>query len=132
MFDPERLGFLHRIHMAEMFDATGLLAEPLARQLTRHREYILHLLREMLGPQAPQRAVEWCELSIVGQCFMAAPAPDGKGPRIIFGLDAKEVDRLAEHILTFSLAGIEAVRRQIREHPERSQNAPDTLSEDLR
>ena len=118
MFDPERLGYLHRIRMAEMFDATGLLEEPLRRQLAQNRGHVLRILRELLGPQASQRDVEWCELSIVGQCFMASPGPDGKGPGVIFGLDATEVDRLAEHILMFSLAGVEAIGRKMRERTE--------------
>jgi hypothetical protein len=97
--------------MAEMFDPTGLLEEPLGRRLAQDREHILRILREILGPQVPQKDVEWCELSIVGQCLMAAPGPRDQGPRVIFGLDATEVDRLAEHILMFSLAGIEAICR---------------------
>lgn len=116
MFDPERLGYLHRIRMAEMFDPTGLLKEQLERRLTQIRKYILTILRELLGPDVSQNDVEWCELSIVGQCFMAVPGPDGKGPRMIFGLTAAEVDRLTNHILTFSLAGIKAVRRKAHEH----------------
>ncbi len=115
MFDPERLGYLHRIRMAEMFDATGLLVEPLNRRLAQDREHVLRILRELLGPEALQREVEWCELSIVGQCFMAIPGPDEKGPRVIFGLNATEVDHLADHILMFSLAGVEAIRRKSKE-----------------
>lgn len=129
MFDPERLGYLHRIRMAEMFDPTGLLAEPLGRSLAQDRECILGILREFLGPQALQRDVEWCELSIVGQCLMAAPGPDGKGPRVIFGLDAAEVDRLAEHVLMFSLAGIEAIRRKRNEYPDPVHHVGDANSD---
>jgi AcrR family transcriptional regulator len=123
MFDPERLGYLHQIRMAEMFDPTGLLAEPLGRRLAQDREHILKILRELLGPQASQKDVEWCEMSIIGQCFMGAHGPRDEGPRAIFGLDATEVDRLAEHILTFSLAGIEAICRKSRERAEFVQGA---------
>lgn len=116
MFDPELLGDPHRIRMAELFDPTGLLDELMARQLARDREHVQRILRELLGPEASQRDVEWCELSIVGQCFMAAPGPRDKDHRVIFGLDAAEVDRLAEHILRFSLAGIKAIRRKSKKH----------------
>ena len=109
MFDPEHLGGLHRIRMAEMFDPTGLLEESLARHLARDRAHIQKLLREMLGPDVPQRDVDWCELSVVGQCFMSGPGPSGKGPRAVFGLDATNLDRLADHIQTFSMAGIKAI-----------------------
>jgi AcrR family transcriptional regulator len=112
VFDPERLGSLHRICMAEMFDPTGVLAEPLARRLAQDRDHVLNILRELLGPQVTQEDVESCELSIVGQCIMASPAPGDRGPRAIFGLTAADVDRLTEHILRFSLAGIKAIARK--------------------
>lgn len=111
MFDPERLGDLHRIRMAELFDPTGLLKEMLARQLARDREHIQRILREMLGPDAPPRAVDWCEMSIVAQCFIAGRGPADRGPRAMFGLHPADVRLLARHILEFSLGGIRAVRR---------------------
>ena len=126
MFDPERLGHLHRIRMAEMFDPTGLLAEPLERRLAQDRKHILSILRELLGPDAPQRDLEWCEMSIVGQCFMGAPGPNDEGPRVVFGLEAKDVDRLAQHVLVFSLAGVQAIRGEINERTEPAESASRT------
>jgi len=127
MFDPELLGDAHRIRMAEMFDPTGLLEELLARQLAHDRKHILSALRELMGPQAPHRDVEWCEMSIVSQCFIAAPGPSDKVPRDIFGLNASEVDRLAEHILTFSMAGIQAVRRKSNVYSKGERNRTENL-----
>lgn len=112
MFDPERLGRLHGIRMAEMFDSTSLLEDLLERQLAHDREVIQRVLRELLGPQASQREVEWCEMSVVSQCFIAGPGPGprNKGPRVTFGLEAAGIDRLTAHITAFSLAGIAAIR----------------------
>jgi len=112
MFDPVRLGYLHHIRMGEMFEPTGLLDDLLERTLARARRQILGILRELLGPQVPERDVAWCEMSIVGQCFMGAPGPRDKGPRVVFGLSASDVDRLADHILRFSLAGVRAIREK--------------------
>lgn len=111
MFDPELLGDLHRIRMAEIFDSTGLLENLLEEQLARDREHVQKSLRELLGPDTTQRAIDWCEMSIVGQCFIGPPGPSDKGPRKIFGFKASEVHLLAEHIFRFSLAGVEAIRR---------------------
>jgi len=117
MFDPEHLGDLHRIRMSEMFDSTGLLEDLLEAQPARDRKHIQDVLREILGPKAKQQDIDWCELSIVGQCFMAAPGPTGKGPgpRDIFMLKPGKVDLLADHILTFSLAGIEAIHKKMEQ-----------------
>lgn len=113
MSDPERLGSLHRIHMSEMFDSTGLLTELMARRLARDRQYTLGIIGELLGPQTTKRDLEWCEMSTISQCFMAAPGPREDGPRRIFGLDAAAPADIAEHIFTFSMAGIQAIRQQI-------------------
>lgn len=112
IFDPELLGDLHRIRMAEMFDPTGVLEELLVEQLARDREYVQKCLRELLGPEASKRDVVWCEMSIVGQCFLGPPGLTDKGPRHIFGLQSTEVDLLAEHIFRFSIAGVKAIRRK--------------------
>ncbi len=112
MFDPENIGDLHQIRMSEMFEPTGLLEDLLARQLARDRELIQVILADLLGPQASQKDLDWCEMSIIGQCFIAAPVHKAGGPREIFGLDANVVEALTEHIFLFSLAGIKAVRRE--------------------
>ncbi|HPO13921.1 MAG TPA: CerR family C-terminal domain-containing protein [Candidatus Hydrogenedentes bacterium] len=122
MFDPVLLGDLHRIRMAEMFDPTGLLEDLLASQLSHDREIVQKILRALLGPEASQRDVDWCEMSIVAQCFIGAPGPPHKGPRDIFGLHAAEVDRLAGHILKFSLAGVTAIRQKSNDVKKREHN----------
>lgn len=110
MFDPENLGGLHKIRMAEMFDSTGVLEKATKRQLDEDRARIQKLLAELLGPEVPRIDLEWCEMSIISQCFVAVPAHKDKGPRKLFGLDRSVVERLARHIFEFSLAGIEAIR----------------------
>jgi AcrR family transcriptional regulator len=122
MYDPELMGDLHRIRMAEMFDPTGLLDDLLEANLAKHRRVIQRVAREFLGPKASQRDVDWCEMSVVGQCFIGGPGPVGKmppdkGPRALFGLNASEVDVLADHIHRFSLAGIKAIARKLESDP---------------
>lgn len=117
MFDPEHFGDLHRIRMAEMFDPTGLLDELLAKRLDGDRQFVQDILRDLLGPDVPRHDLEWCEMSLISQCFVAGPGPahkkhPGGGPRALFGLEAAGVDRLTDHIHTFSMAGIKAIRRK--------------------
>ncbi len=109
VFDPDELRNLHRIRMAEMFDPTGLLDEVMDQQLNKDRSYILGILRELTGPETPTRSLEWCEMSIVGQCLMVAHGPRDDRHQDIFGFNVAGVDLLAEHILEFSLAGVAAI-----------------------
>lgn len=113
-FDPERLTHLHRIRMSEMFDPTGLLDEVMERQLASDRSRILGILRELMGPDVPQRAVEWCEMSVVGQCLMVAHGPRDHRHKDIFGISEVGIDRVAQHICEFSLAGVETVARKAK------------------
>jgi len=112
LFDPDNLGARHRIRLLEVMDPTGLLEPTLSRQLEQNRKVIQHILRDLFGAAVPQRMLDWCEMSIVGQCHIAFPGPGAcGGPRKIFGLDASSVDALTEHIVRFSLAGIHELRR---------------------
>ena len=72
-----------------------------------------------MGPRTPRNALEWCEMSVVSQCVMVAGPPE-KGHRALFGLHATGVDRLTDHIVAFSLAGIEAIARKNQEHADRT------------
>ncbi|OQC04924.1 MAG: putative HTH-type transcriptional regulator YttP [Candidatus Hydrogenedentes bacterium ADurb.Bin101] len=112
LFDPEHIGDLHQIRLAEMFDPTGLLEALLERQLAQDREIIQIILADLLGPNVSKRDLDWCEMSIVGQCFIAAPVHKDGGPRKIFGLDQTVVEDLTAHIFMVSLAGIQAVRKK--------------------
>lgn len=111
-FDKEPLKHLHNIRMTEMFDRSGHLDEVMEKWLSRDRSYILGLLRQMMGPDVPQRDVEWCEMSIVSQCFVVSHRPRDDTRKDIFGIEEAGVERLAEHVQAFSLAGIKAIARK--------------------
>jgi len=118
VMNTEQFGSLHRIHMAEMFDSTGLLQEQFERRLAKDRNHVLAILSDLLGPQATKRDLEWCEMSTISQCFMAAPGPREDGPRHLFGLDTVAPNEIAEHIYSFSMAGIQAIRQKIEARGE--------------
>lgn len=119
LFDPDLVGGRHRIRMLEIAEPTGLLEPTLSDQLARARALLQDILRTLGGATLSQRDVEWCELSIIGQCFMAVPNCDpAGGPRKVFRLDVTSVDALTEHIVSFSLAGIRAIYRKHEKEQE--------------
>lgn len=105
-------GQQHRILMSERFSPTGLLDDLLEAALARHRAHITGILRELLGPDATEETVLWCEMSLVGQCMIGHEDADPRGPRSLFGINAANRDRLAEHLYHFSLGGIRALKKQ--------------------
>lgn len=100
------------IHM-EMAEPTGLLKEVKRECLRPVRESMLKLIRELLGRDAPEKWVNFCQASIAGQCFNVVRHARDKscGPRPP-ALDEirRDVDGYADHVFRFCLAGIRATR----------------------
>jgi len=112
-FTDPRLGHFHSIRMMEMLNPTGLLDEVFAKKLASYREHLRGILRALLGPEATDDDIELCELSVISQCHAVRVGTHHKGHGPPWRFTAADVDRLAEHITRFSLAGIEASRASI-------------------
>lgn len=106
--DPQLADFQH-LRMMEMINPSGLLAEKMHTRLQQHRELTLTLLRELLGSAVTAKALELCEMSIINQIMMLNPHRVGKQ---CHRYKYDDVENIARHITTFSLAGIAAVRQQ--------------------
>ncbi len=129
---PERLrgmvtSFMHRIAdpdnheieivHKEMANPTGLLTEVLQQAMEPMRRQSQSIILELLGEGATEQQVSFCEMSVMGQCFgpmlhlrrsrMAAGGPRPPGPPP-FKFDVQD---LANHVVEFSLAGIQGIRR---------------------
>lgn len=109
--DPRMEGF-HRLRTMECIAPTGMLDEALTQRLQQHRTKLLGIVRELLGPTADERTLELCEMSIISQCHLILPHHGSARRRPPHHYTHKDVDTLTEHITCFSLAGIEAIRRQ--------------------
>jgi TetR/AcrR family transcriptional regulator, regulator of cefoperazone and chloramphenicol sensitivity len=104
------LGYFSRLYLMELVNPTGLLQDAW-RELIEPRRRVLHdIIREIMGQNADKQNVLLCELSIVNQC------------RTLFTVDHRDLEylldqamspelvkRLTDHIVNFSLAGIQAV-----------------------
>lgn len=114
----EGTGPLGRLMTREMADPTPALHR-LMESIAPVHQNLAEILGALIGEQAP-RTRQMCLLSILGQCHFykhaqpamrslrhAVPEP----PATFDGLDGEggyAVDAIAEHIATFSLAGIAA------------------------
>ncbi|MGR9115990.1 MAG: CerR family C-terminal domain-containing protein [Gammaproteobacteria bacterium] len=101
----------------EMAQPTRLLPEILEKEIEPQRRQMLALIRECLGPGASDKQMLFCHASIIGQCFhllkMKHLQSSGQIP---FKLPAlADASAFADHVVQFSLAGIQAVRRQIEQ-----------------
>jgi AcrR family transcriptional regulator len=95
----------------EMARPTRLLADILEKEIDPQRSQMLGLLRECLGDTADERHLQFCHDSIMGQCFQllrlkqihhARPQREPAG-------EVGDIDAYADHVVQFSLAGIQAL-----------------------
>jgi len=105
-------GYSFAIMHKEMARPTRLLADILEKEIDPQRRQLFGLLRECLGHAADDRHLQYCHDSIMGQCFQllrlkqiqhGRPQPDPPA-------DLSDIKAYADHVVQFSLAGIEAIR----------------------
>ena len=97
----------------EHANPTGVLDEVVAKRIRTYRQHLSGILRDMLGSGATDDDVQLCEMSVASQCHAVRVGTRHKRRPPPWRFTADDVDRLAEHIMRFSLAGVEAVRREI-------------------
>lgn len=107
VFDEGRPGWYAKIMVREMIEPTralDTLVEEAARPI--HRE-LAGIVRELVGPEASEELVRLCTLSIIAQCVYyhyARAVLRRLYPEQTYA--PEDIDRLAAHISTFSLAAL--------------------------
>lgn len=109
---------LEMIHK-EMANPTGLLGEVMQASIQPLRRKLRAIVRELLGPAASEEQVMLCLMSIRAQCFDPVVSERHRDifAKIGFKHRTREkkipIERIADHVTRFTLAGIREVRRQI-------------------
>lgn len=106
--DPANKDFL--ISQMEMVNPTGLLEEVMRKELIPLREETLAVVRELLGPDADEQRVVFCEACLVSMCVhpllmqrVRQKTKKAEAPMFVNDLEA-----FAEHVVRFALAGLRA------------------------
>ena len=108
--DPGRFS---RLYFMEMVNPTGLIQDAWHDIIEPNRRKLHLIIRGILGTDADDLDVRFCELSIVNQCRMFVTVKrDDLEYMLGAPLSPELIERLAGHIAGFSLAGIKAVGRQ--------------------
>ena len=98
----------------EMAQPTRLLSDILEKEINPQRLQMLDLLKECLGQDASDEQIHYCHTSIMGQCFQLLRLKHMKSARHFRSpaRDLSDTKAFAEHVVQFSLAGIQAIRSQ--------------------
>ena len=98
----------------EMAQPTRLLADILEKEINPQRLKMLALLKECLGQSASEQRIQYCHTSIMGQCFQLLRLKHMQSARHFpnYSSELSDSKAFAEHVVQFSLAGIQAIRSQ--------------------
>jgi AcrR family transcriptional regulator len=104
-----RDGWIHRFMAHELNDPTPAL-DLVVRQVIRPRmAYLGSIIAALIGCRPSDPRVDRCVMSVQAQCLLLL---NDKIANRLYPLQVtpKRLDQLAEHITTFSLAGIRALK----------------------
>jgi len=102
--------WIHRLMSQEMADPTPALDAVADRVIRPRLKYVGEIIAEMLGRETDDEDVQRCVLSVQAQCHMAMANPISR--RLVPDVQgAASIDALADHVASFSLGGIRALRR---------------------
>jgi TetR/AcrR family transcriptional regulator, regulator of cefoperazone and chloramphenicol sensitivity len=95
----------------EFANPTGLLEEVIKKEIVPLQQRTEALVRELLGPFASNRNVQFCEMSIISQCIspVVIGRPGQRRNNIRQPL-IRDLEVYADHVVQFSIAGIRALR----------------------
>jgi len=107
-------GTLHRVIAREMYDPTPALDELVEQGLRPRIDHLAALVARVLECDIDDPRVQRCSASIQAQTL--AYLPNAVADRIgrPEKLTSARIDEIAAHIAEFSLAGLDAIRRQPR------------------
>ncbi|MDD5460029.1 MAG: CerR family C-terminal domain-containing protein [Methylococcales bacterium] len=96
----------------EMAQPTRLLSDILEKEINPQRLQMFGLLKEYLGHAASDQQIQYCHASIMGQCFQLLRLKQMQSARHFRRRpsDLSDNEAFAEHVVQFSLAGIQSVR----------------------
>jgi AcrR family transcriptional regulator len=108
VLDEGRPAWHAKLLAREMIEPTGVLDDLVERSIRPRFEELQVTIRDLVGPVSPD-IIRRCAASIVGQCSYYHHSRPILA-RLVPGLrlDAAEVQRLADHIVDFSLHGFAA------------------------
>jgi len=106
----------------EFANPTGILEEVMQKEIHPLHERTRAVIRELVGPHIPDMRVQFCEISIISQCLnpmvVRREQTDKRGPKKDRP-EIEDIEAYADHVVKFSLGGIDVIRREGQERGKR-------------
>ena len=108
--DHDANGQFARLYLMELVNPTGLIHNLWHELIEPRRKVLLGIISEIMGAEVTAETVLFCDMSIVNQCRTLLTIRRSDLEYLLAQpLSVDLINRLADHITTFSLAGIKAV-----------------------
>jgi len=109
--EQSALGQFSRLYLMELVNPTGLIQENWREMIEPRRRKLLGIIRKIIGEKADNERVLFCEMSIINQCRTLLTVGRSDLEYLLDQPISPElIERLADHIARFSLAGVKACR----------------------
>jgi AcrR family transcriptional regulator len=103
-------GQFTRLYLMELANPTGLIQNIWHDLIDPRRQALLGIIRKIMGTEATDEKVLFCEMSVINQCRVLLTIRRSDLEYLLGqSLSPDLIKRLADHITRFSLAGIKAV-----------------------
>ncbi len=103
-------GQFTRLYLMELANPTGLIHDIWHELIEPRRQIVIGIIRKIMGTNATDETVLFCEMSIINQCrALLTIRPSDLEYLLGQSLSPALIKRMADHITRFSLAGIKAV-----------------------
>lgn len=116
------MALLHRVNdkknkeflivLKEFANPTGLLDEIMREMLFPLQKRMQDSIRELIGQQASDMQIQFCEISIISQCINPMVLRREDDTNMPSGI--KNLNAYANHVVQFSLAGIYKIQEEYR------------------
>ena len=105
-------GHFIRLYLMELANPTGLVKNDWRELVNPERRKLHDVIRALIGPDADEQDVRFCELSIITQCRALLTIKRNDLEFLLCEKISPDlIRRLTDHIVRFSLAGTKAVGR---------------------
>jgi len=103
-------GYFTRLYLMELANPTGLIQDSWHDMIKPRRQKLIGIIKKILGIETSDETVLFCELSIISQCRALLTINRNDLEYLLDQpLTRNLIQRLADHIACFSLAGIRSV-----------------------
>lgn len=111
-WDAGKKGQFIRMYLMELTHPVALNHEQWRKLFEPRHHHLLALIRDVAGPEITEEDVRYCELSIINLCrgFLILNPSDVEF-MLQQPMNDALIDKMADHITRFSLAGIGAMKR---------------------